>query len=254
MQLVVDIGNTHTSVGLLDGEHLAHTFRVTTAPRTTDELCLLLSQLLASRSLPTLSAEGAIISSVVPGLVHPMEKALERLFGVRALVVGRGVKTGMKVRTDNPREVGADRIVNAVAARHGWGSPVVVVALGTATTVDCVNAAGEYVGGAIAPGFQISEEALFAHTAQLPRVALGRPPHAIGTNTAQAVQSGLYYGYLGLVEGLATRCRDELGGRAQVVATGALAALLGERSAVITQVDRDLTLRGLALLAARNRG
>jgi type III pantothenate kinase len=197
--------------------------------------------------------DGAIISSVVPSVLYSFEKACLRYLDVEALVVGRKLRTRIKVRTDNPREVGSDRVVNAVAALERWGGPILVVDFGTATTVDCVNEAGEYVGGAIAPGFRISEEALFSRTAKLPRVEVRRPPNAIGKNTTDAIQSGMYYGYVGLVDSLARRCRDELGGTAKVVATGGLAQLLAEESEVIEEVDPFLTLRGLALLYEWNR-
>lgn len=252
MLLVIDVGNTNTVLGLLDGERVVHTFRISTIPRTTDELGLLMVQLLAHHGHRTSDIHGAICGSVVPSVVYTIEKACRRYIGVECLMVGRKLRTGMKVRTDNPREVGADRIVNAVAAIARWGGPVIVVDFGTATTFDCVNAADEYVGGAIAPGFRISEEALFSKTAQLPRVEVQRPPSAIGTNTVRAMQSGLFWGYVGLVDQLARKCRDELGGRARVVATGGLAQLIAAESEMIEEVDAHLTLRGLAILYERN--
>lgn len=234
------------------GTEVQHTFRVTTQVRTTDETTALLLQLLAHRGVAVSSLEGAILSSTVPSVVFGLEKALRSTLDREPMVVGRGLKTGMKVRTDNPREVGADRIVNAVAARHLWpGTALVVVDFGTATTFDCINAKGEYLGGAIAPGFRISEEALYARTAQLPRIEVAQPATAIGRNTVSAMQSGLFFGYVGLTDTLARRCREELGG-AKVVATGGLANLLGRASEVIEEVDAHLTLRGLALLAERN--
>ncbi len=253
MILAADVGNTNTVFGVIRDQEVVHTFRVTTAPRTTDETGALLLQLLAHRGVVANEIEGAILSSVVPSGVFNLEKALRVYLATEPMVVGRGVKTGIKVRTDNPREVGADRIVNAVAARARWGGSLVIVDFGTATTFDCVNAAGEYVGGAIAPGFRISEEALYARTAQLPRIEVQRPPTAIGRNTVHAMQSGLFFGYLGLVDALATRCRDELDPEAKVVATGGLANLLGRGSTVISEVDPHLTLRGLALIYAKNR-
>jgi len=250
--LVIDVGNTNTVLGLLEGERVAQTFRISTIPRTTDELGVLLLQLLAHHGYTAADIRGAICGSVVPSVVYTIEKACRRYLRVECLMVGRKLRTGMKVRTDNPREVGADRIVNAVAAIARWGGPVIVVDFGTATTFDCVNAAGEYVGGAIAPGFRISEEALFNRTAQLPRVEVQRPPSAIGANTVRAMQSGLYWGYVGLVDHLARKCREELGGAARVVATGGLAQLIAAESEMIEEVDPHLTLRGLSILYDRN--
>jgi len=251
--LVIDVGNTNTVLGLMDGTSVLHTFRITTAPRATDELGVLMRQVFEFRGIAADQIDGAILSSVVPSVVYTVEKACRRYFGVTPMIVGKKLKTGLAVRTDNPREVGADRIVNAVAAIERWGGPIVVVDFGTATTFDCINEAGEYVGGAIAPGFKISEEALFSKTAKLPRVEVTRPPRAIGTNTVHAMQSGLYYGYIGLVDALAQRCRDELAPNARVVATGGLASLLGGESELIEEVDPYLTLRGLTLLYERNR-
>lgn len=252
MVLVIDIGNTNTVLGLMDGEQVRHTFRISSAARTTDELGCLLMQLFAHRGLTSASVAGAIISSVVPSLLYTVEKACRLYLEVDPLVVGRRLRTGIALRTDNPREVGADRIVNAVAAVHRWGAPVVVVDFGTATTFDCVNRKAEYIGGAIAPGFKISEEALFSKTAKLPRVDIARPANAIGRNTVHAMQSGLFFGYVGLVDGLARRVRAELDPQAKVVATGGLAALVASESTMIEEVDPHLTLRGLALLYAAN--
>jgi type III pantothenate kinase len=251
--LVIDVGNTNTVLGLMEGLEVRHTFRISTVSRTTDELGVLLLQLLAHRGLTPRDLQGAICSSVVPSVVFNVEKAVRRYLDLELKLVGKKLKTGMKVRTDNPREVGADRIVNAIAAIHRWGGPILVVDFGTATTFDCVNADNEYVGGAIAPGFRISEEALVSKTAQLPRIEVSRPTTVIGKNTVHAMQAGLYFGYVGLTDHLARRCREELDPRAKVVATGGLAHLLAEASEVIEEVDAHLTLRGLALLFERNR-
>lgn len=253
MILVIDVGNTNTVLGLMEGFEVRQTFRISTSSRTTDELGLVLVQLLAHNGVKPEEVDGAIAGSVVPSVVYTVDKALRRYLNVEPLIVGRGLKTGMPVRTDNPREVGADRIVNAVAALDRWGGPIIVVDFGTATTLDCVSSDGAYVGGAIAPGFRISEEALFAKTAKLPRVEVRRPPAAIGKNTIHAMQSGLYFGYVGLVDALARRCRAELSPKARVVATGGLATLISGDSEVIDEVDPHLTLRGLALLYERNR-
>ena len=251
MILVVDVGNTNTVLGLMEGPKVLHTFRITTAARTTDELGVLMLQMFRHEGIGPGMIEGAICSSVVPSVVYTVEKAVRRYLDVSCLMVGR-LKTGMKVCTDNPREVGADRIVNAVAAIERWGGPIVIVDFGTATTFDCVSAAGEYVGGAIAPGFKISEEALFSRTAQLPTVEVKRPPSPIGRNTVHAMQSGLFYGYIGLVDNLARLCRDALDPRAKVVATGGMANLLSDDSSIIEEVDAYLTLRGLSQLYTLN--
>ncbi len=252
MLLVIDIGNTNTVLGMLEGQAVREHLRISTVARTTDELGLLLLQLLGHRGVPVSAIDGAIVSSVVPSMLYTIDKACRRYLDVEHLVVGRKLKTGMKIRTDNPREVGADRIVNAVAAVARWGAPIVVVDFGTATTLDCVNHRKEYVGGAIAPGLKISEEALFSRTAKLPRVDIARPPSAIGTNTVHAMQSGLFYGYVGLVDGLAQRIRAELDVDAPVVATGGLATLVASASSEIREVDPHLTLRGLAMLYEMN--
>jgi type III pantothenate kinase len=251
--LVVDVGNTNTVIGVMDGTEVKAQIRMTTRPRTTDEVGIFLMQALAHRGYGPGSLAGAIVCSVVPTVVFEIEKACRTYLKIdNPMVVGRNLKTKIKVRTDNPREVGADRIVNAVAALERWGGPILIVDFGTATTVDCVNAEGEYIGGAIAPGFRISEEALVSRTAKLPRVEVARPAAAIGRNTVHAIQSGLYFGYVGLVDALVRRCRDEVGGQARVVATGGLANLLAPDSETIDEVDPYLTLRGLALIHARN--
>lgn len=252
MLLALDVGNSHTVIGVMDGTDVSTTIRIRTLPWSTDELGLLLVQLLEHRGVTADDLHGAICASVVPSLVYTVQKACRRYLSLDSLVVGRRLRTGIRVRTDNPREIGADRIVNAVAAVDAWSGSIVIVDFGTATTFDCVNKRGEYVGGAIAPGLRISEEALFERTAQLPRVEVARPPSPIGTNTRHAMQSGLYWGYAGMVDSLARRCRDELDGEARVVATGGLASLIAPECPTIDTVDQHLTLRGLALLHARN--
>ncbi|MBN1336199.1 MAG: type III pantothenate kinase [Deltaproteobacteria bacterium] len=253
MLLVLDVGNTNIVMGMAQGEEVRHHWRLTTCPRTTDEFGLILVQHLGLQGLGPKDVHGAAISCVVPSLLYGLEKAIRRYLEVDALVIGRGTRTGMRVHTDNPREVGADRIVNAVAARERYGAPVVIVDFGTATTFDCVDAEGDYVGGAIAPGFQISAEALYARTAKLPRIELERARAAIGTNTVASMQSGLYWGYVGLVDGIARRCKAELGGDSACVATGGLANMVASDSEEIDRVDDFLTLDGLRLLWERNR-
>jgi len=239
-------------MGLIKAHKVVATFRISTQARTTDELGILVLSLLGHRGVKAGDISGAIISSVVPSVLFGLEKACRRYLDTTALVVGRKLKTGMRVRTDNPREVGADRIVNAVAAYERWGGPIVIVDFGTATTFDCVSEDGAYVGGAIAPGVRIAEEALFSKTAKLPRVEVAKPSSPIGTNTIHAIQSGLFFGYVGLVDGLARRCREALDPKAKVVATGGLSNLIGAESEEISDVDAWLTLRGLDILYERN--
>ncbi len=260
MLLVIDVGNTNTVIGAMDGDRVVQNWRVTTTPRTTDEFGLLLLQLLGHRGLTPGDFTGACVSCVVPSVLYAIEKATRRYLHQECLVVGRG-RTGMRVRTDNPREVGADRIVNAVAAWRRFQCPLVVVDFGTATTFDCVDQHGDYVGGAISPGFRIAAEALTTRTAKLPRVEVEHPERAIGTNTIASMQSGLFFGYVGLVDGLARRCKTELaemcGGinpaRIKCIATGGLANLVGSACEEIEEVDNDLTLVGLRILWELNR-
>ena len=236
----------------MDDTTIKQTFRITTTSRTTDELGILITQLLTQNGYRVEQLKGAITSSVVPSILYTLNKMCRNYLNIELKIVGKNLKSGISVRTDNPREVGADRIVNAVAAVEKWGGPVIIVDFGTATTFDCVNRKGEYIGGAIAPGFKISEIALFEQTAKLPRVDIVRPPQAIGRNTVHAMQSGLFFGYVGLVDGLAMRIREEMGGDVKIVATGGLAPLVAQESSTIDEVDHHLTLRGLALLYARN--
>jgi len=229
-------------------------WRVSTDHRTTDEFGLLLKQLLGAEEIERVY--GVIVSCVVPSNLYSIKKACRRYLNEDALVVGTGIKTGIRIRTDNPREVGADRIVNAVAALDRIKPPFVVVDFGTATTFDCVDHNGNYVGGAISPGLQIGAEALFSKTSQLPNVQVKRPARAIGTNTVDCIQSGLFFGYMGLVENLARVCKAELsvdGAPVACIATGGFSALIGGSCSEIDEVDEHLTLRGLAILWEKNR-
>jgi type III pantothenate kinase len=251
--LVVDVGNTNVVLGIYRGDELVNSWRLATArERTFDEYGILAQQLIGDELYDGL--EGAIIASVVPPLNTSMAAMIRKYFGVEALFVEPGVKTGIAIHVDNPQEVGADRIVNCVAAHEAWGGPTVIVDFGTATTFDLVTADAQYVGGVIAPGLMISAEALFARAARLPRVDIKRPPAVIGTNTVVNMQSGLYYGYLGLVDGILARIKSEVAGLACIVATGGIAPLLAHDSAHIQQIDENLTLKGLKIVYDRNRG
>ncbi len=255
MLLVIDVGNTNIVLGLMEGQTVVERWRVSTKGRTTDEFGLLLKQLIGTKFEG--SATGGIVSCVVPATLYSISKACRKYLNVELMVVGSGVKTGMRVRTDNPREVGADRIVNTVAALSKWKPPLVVVDFGTATTFDCVDSKGDYVGGAIAPGLRIAAEALFSKTSKLPMVEVRKPEKVIGTNTIDCIQSGLFHGYQGLVDRLASECKAELAGPnnehpVYCVATGGFSALIASSCNAIDEVDEHLTLRGLSLLWHRN--
>ncbi len=254
MLLVVDVGNTNTVLGLYDGEHLAHDFRIETSHRRTiDELHVLLANLIQLADVPRRDVTASIVASVVPSMTEMCVEAIDRAFDHEALVVAPGIKTGMRLLYENPKEVGADRIVNAVAAYEQIKGAVIVVDFGTATTFDCISENGEYLGGAISPGMQISANALFSRAARLFRAELVRPPAAIGKNTAQSMQAGIVFGYVALVDGLVRRLKDEMGGEVRVLATGGLARLMEKDSETIEEIDDYLTLRGLRLLWERNQ-
>jgi type III pantothenate kinase len=248
--LAIDVGNTQTVFGLFDGEQLTEQFRVgTDGSHTGDELAVMLRAFVELESL-----EGIVLSSTVPALVREYEAFAERWAGVDLLVLGPGVATGVPIRYDDPREVGPDRIANSVAARERHGAPVVVVDFGTSTNFDIVSAAGEYVGGVIAPGVEISMEALFARAARLVRIPLEAPARVIGKTTTQGLQSGMVYGFAGQVDAIVDRIRAELGAPdAPVIATGGLADLIAPHTRTITAVDPELTLQGLRLVWTRNR-
>ena len=254
MLLAVDVGNTHTVLGLYEDTTLVHDFRIETAKgRTMDEYHVLLLNLLQVAEVPRSSVRASILASVVPNLNDTLIEAVDRAFDHEILVVGPGIKTGMPILYENPREVGADRIVNAVAAFERVRGQVIVVDFGTATTFDCVSAKGEYLGGAIAPGMQISAHALFDRAAKLPRAEIVRPPKAVGRNTIHSMQSGIVFGYVALVDGLVNRLWGEMGSPCTVIGTGGLARLIEPESETIDEVDEYLTLEGLRLLYERNR-
>ena len=252
--LAIDIGNTNIVLGLYEGKRLAAQWRIATDhARMPDEYAMLLFDLFARSGQDPDSVQGIVLASVVPPLAGTFVEVSERYFGQRPLVVDAGVRTGVRIRYDSPRDVGADRVVNAVAAFRIYGGPACVVDFGTATTFDAISAEGDYLGGAIAPGLRMAAEALFARTAKLPRIDIARPPRAIGTNTVHAMQSGLLFGYVGLVEGMVARFREELGPDMRVIATGGLAPLIAAETDVIEVVDQELTLKGLRMIWEMNR-
>jgi type III pantothenate kinase len=254
MLLAVDIGNTHTVLGVFDDARLLADWRVATRRgATADEWAVLFHSLFQARRLDPASVGAMIVSSVVPNLDAIAREIGSRVFGTDPLFVAPGIKTGLPILYDNPHEVGADRIVNAVAALQKYGAPVIVVDFGTATTFDVVGAEGAYLGGVIVPGLGISAEALFQRAARLARVEIRAPERVIGKTTEESIQSGLFHGYLGLVEGLARRLRAEIGADAPLVATGGLAQVFEGHLPWCRAVDPGLTLDGLRILWERNR-
>src|SRR5271167_3600162 len=261
MLLVVDVGNTNTVLGVFEPRPeaqssprklIAHWRVSTNKSQTVDEYGVLFRNLFAMNGVEVSAVQGIVISSVVPPLDSTLHEVCERYFQLKPLFIEPGVKTGMPVHYDNPAEVGADRIVNGVAAFEKFGGPCIVVDFGTATTFDVVSPKGEYLGGVITPGIGISADALFERTARLPRVDIRKPPSVIATNTVNSLQAGLYYGYLGLIDGILERLIAELGGDVKVVATGGLATLMGGGSKYIREVDDLLTLEGLRIIYERN--
>lgn len=254
MLLAIDIGNTNVTIGVFDGDDLRTTFRFATDTRKMpDEYAVTINQLLPLQGMSLSDIDSVALCSVVPPLTPSFVNLAKTYFGVDPLEVGSGTRTGIRVRYDAPRDVGADRVVDAAAAFHMFGGPVIVVDVGTATVFDAVNDQGDYLGGAIAPGIAIAADSLFHSTAMLRRVELAPPPTAIGRNTIHALQSGLVLGYSELVKGMVARFKGELGQHARVVATGGLADVVAPEAGVFDSVDPDLTLTGLRLVFDMNR-
>lgn len=253
MLLAVDIGNTNIVVGVFDGERLVADFRLHTNERSTgDELGLATTELLRRRGIDVGGIDAVAVANVVPPLARAVEEMAQVYFGRSPLVVGPGIRTGVSIRYEDPRLVGADRIANALAGRHLYGTPVILLDFGTATTFDCVGAAGEYLGGAMAPGILISLEALVSRASKLNRVDLAAPATVIGRSPAASMQAGFVFGYVGLVQGIVARMRAELGAPARVIATGGLATLFAPLIPEIEAVDANLTLVGLRLIHELN--
>jgi type III pantothenate kinase len=255
MLLALDIGNTNVTIGVFDGERIAATWRLATdAHRQPDEYALQLKDLLPMKGIAVDTIDGVVLCSVVPPLTSVFENACDFLFDIQPLVIGTGTRTGVRIRYDNPRDVGADRVADAAAAYHLYGGPSIVVDFGTATVFDAISADGEYLGGAIAPGLGVSAESLYAATSQLRRVELAAPASAIGKNTAHSIQSGLIFGYTGLIEHMVRLYKAEMDApEATVIATGGLAPIIAEQTDVFTVVNEELTLQGLRLIFDLNQ-
>ena len=254
MLLAIDIGNTNVTFGVFEGEKLRATWRMATdVHQLADEYAALLLNLLHHQGLDTSDIKDIALCSVVPPLITAFVDLSQGYFHTKPLVLGPGVKTGVSIRMDNPKEVGTDRIADAAAAHHLYSGPVIIIDLGTATTFGIVSKEGDYIGGIIAPGIGTAAEALFTRTAQLPRIELTHPKRVIGTNTITAIQSGIVYGYTSLVEGMLARIQKELGKKAKVVATGGYASLIAKETKVFDEVNPDLTLIGLRLIYEMNK-
>ena len=254
MIFVLDVGNTNTVLGVYDGDELKFHWRIETSRnKTEDEYGMMIKMLLQDVGLHFSDIDGIIISSVVPPIMFALERMCTKYFHIKPLIVGPGIKTGLNIKYDNPKEVGADRIVNAVAGIHLYGAPLIIVDFGTATTYCYINEHKQYMGGAIAPGITISTEALYSRAAKLPRIEIARPDDIIGKNTVSAMQAGILYGYVGQVEGIVARMKEKSAIPPKVIATGGLASLIAHESNAIDIVDPFLTLKGLQLLYERNK-
>ena len=253
MLLVIDVGNTNTVLGVFDGEELVHDWRIRTViEHTVDEYGMLMYNLYKSSKISSKAIQHIIISCVVPPMLHIMDRVCEKYFQVKPLIVGPGIKTGMPIFYDNPREVGADRIVNAVAAYEKYRQEAIVVDFGTATTFDYVSQKGEYMGGCISPGIVISSEALFKRASKLPRVDFSTPKSIVAKDTVSSMQAGIIFGYAGLVDGIVARMKEEVQSNPLVIATGGLARVVQSEAKSIGIVDEMLTLEGLRLIYMRN--
>ncbi|OOE09535.1 type III pantothenate kinase [Fictibacillus arsenicus] len=254
MIFVFDVGNTNIVLGLYENDELMHHWRIhTSREKTEDEYGMLILDLFRHVNINKEQIEGIIISSVVPPIMFALERMCLKYFNQRPLIVGPGIKTGLNIKYENPREVGADRIVNAVAAIHEYDSPLIIVDFGTATTYCYINENKQYMGGAIAPGINISTEALYTKAAKLPRIEIAKPEGVIGKNTVNAMQAGILYGYVGQVEGIVKRMKEQSTVEPTVIATGGLANLIAAESSVIDHVDPFLTLKGLLLIYDKNK-
>lgn len=254
MLLAVDVGNTNIVFGLIEGQRIHHSWRIgTDKTKTQDEYGVLLRSMFEFQKVQVSNLTGSVLSCVVPALQETIVGCIEKYFNITPIVVGPGVKTGMKILYKNPQEVGADRIVNAIGAFKEYNTSLIIVDFGTATTFDCVSKSGEYLGGVITPGITISSEALFGSASKLPKVEIKRPENVIGKTTIQSIQSGLVFGYAGLVDGIVNRIKTELGPDTKVLATGGLAGLIAKESETIENIDEHLALKGLWIIYERNR-
>jgi len=254
MLLAIDVGNTHNVIGLFSGEKLTTHWRIRTEKnRTADEYWVLIKEFILLNGVETETIDNIVVACVSPQLAPILIEMGEKYFSCKPLIVGPGTKTGISILYRNPSEVGADRIVNSVAAYEKYGGPLIVVDFGTATTFDAISAKGEYLGGAICPGVQVSLDALFERTAKLPRVDLTRPKNVIGKSTVESIQSGAVFGYSGMVDVMVSKMKEEMGGKAKIVATGGISGWVAEQSESIDLTDPFLTLEGLRLIHEKNR-
>jgi type III pantothenate kinase len=253
MIFVLDVGNTNVVLGVYEGDHLKYHWRVgTDRTKTEDEYGILIKNLFVHEGIEFSDIDGIIISSVVPPIMFSLEGMCKKYFHVKPLIVGPGIKTGLNIKYDNPKEVGADRIVNAVAGIHLYGSPLIIVDFGTATTHCYIDENKQYMGGVISPGISISTEALYSKASKLPRIEIAKPKQVVGKNTVEAMQAGILYGYVGQVEGIVSRIKKQFSQEPMVIATGGLAVLIAEECEMIDQVDPFLTLKGLNLIYQKN--